>query len=79
MKVYRIKHIPTGLYFCPARKIKNEAGWYAKSNLSKKGKIYHNKPSLKWIEERIYTHQHSVRFKDKTIEAPDEHWVIEEL
>lgn len=31
MKPYRIKHIPTGLYYRPA---------YGKNNLSEKGKVY---------------------------------------
>ena len=34
MRPYRIKHIPTGLYFTP--------GWY-RTNLSFKGKIYKSK------------------------------------
>lgn len=48
MKVYRMCHLPSGLFFCPSREIKvkakdingQERQIYVKSNLSKKGKIY---------------------------------------
>lgn len=43
MKVYKIKHIPTGLFFKPSV-------YRNKSNLSKNGKIYTSKPSLKWLD-----------------------------
>lgn len=46
MLVYRIKHLPTGLYYIPRH------GTYAgkKTNLSKNGKVYINtKPSLEHI------------------------------
>ena len=42
MKAYRLKHIPTGLYFTPSK---------SSGNLSVKGKIYiDRKPSLDWIK-----------------------------
>ena len=41
MELWRLKHIPTGLYFKPS-KHRN------KSNLSKKGKVYTSKPTIKW-------------------------------
>ena len=41
MVVYKLKHIPTGLYFTPSR---------GSGNLSKNGKIYKNKPSLDWVK-----------------------------
>ena len=44
MKVYKILHIPTGLYFKPSN---------GGNNLSKKGKIYPIKPSLSWISSSI--------------------------
>ena len=40
MKVYKIKHKPTGLYFTPSR---------GHGNLSTKGKVYSMKPRLKWV------------------------------
>ena len=60
MKVYRIKHLPTGLYYCPSRQVsvKPPTGGYSrwvKSNLSTKGKLYPRKPSLKNIDG-IYNH-----------------------
>lgn len=57
MKVYRIKHIPSGLYFTPSRHIKvKTARGYAKSNLSKRGKIYTRKPTLKYLGDSYYNH-----------------------
>ena len=41
MKVYKILHKPTGLYFTPSK---------GNGNLSKTGKIYPKMPSLKWVE-----------------------------
>lgn len=55
---YRIFHIPTGLYYIPSRRIK-APGWpnsYIKSNLSKTGKSYTRKPSLKMLGRSIYNH-----------------------
>lgn len=56
MNVYRIKHLPTGLYFIPSRFINAPDGSYAKSNLSKKGKTYLKKPSLKFLGDSYYNH-----------------------
>lgn len=39
MKVYKIKHKPTGLFFTPSK---------GSGNLSKNGKIYPKKPRLEW-------------------------------
>lgn len=41
MKLYRIKHKPTGLYYKPAQN---------GNTLSRKGKVYHRKPNTKWCE-----------------------------
>jgi hypothetical protein len=41
MKVYKILHKPTGLFFTPSRGM---------GNLSKVGKLYPKMPSLKWVE-----------------------------
>lgn len=46
--VYKIRHIPTGLFYKPSKHM-------AKSNLSKNGKIYNSKPTLKWLGD-IYQH-----------------------
>ncbi|KKL83507.1 hypothetical protein LCGC14_1974040 [marine sediment metagenome] len=54
-KIWRIKHVPTGFYYCPVRRInskcKNQCGightQLVRSNLSKTGKIYARRPSLK--------------------------------
>lgn len=41
-KLYKLKHIPTGLFFTPSK---------GSGNLSKTGKIYINRiPDLKWVE-----------------------------
>jgi hypothetical protein len=44
MKVYKIKHKPTGLFFTPSK------GY---GNLSVKGKVYESRPSMKWIGNSI--------------------------
>lgn len=45
---YKLKHIPTGLFFKPS------AANYKKENLSKIGKVYQKKPSLSYIGRRFY-------------------------
>lgn len=45
---YRIKHLSSGLYFAPVRKRK-VGDKFVKVHLSKKGKVYHDYPSLGWI------------------------------
>ncbi|MDD5649007.1 MAG: hypothetical protein PHF86_01075 [Candidatus Nanoarchaeia archaeon] len=45
MKVYKIKHKPTGLFFVPSRG--------GNGNLSTGGKIYSKFPSLNWIGDSI--------------------------
>ena len=55
MKVYKLKHIPTGLFFVPSK---------GNGNLSIGGKIYQTKPKLSWIETlRIIVRTN--RFNDK--------------
>lgn len=63
--VYRILHVPTGLFFCPSREVRvklsggricQQADWYVKSNLSKTGKAYVKKPSLTYVGRNYYTH-----------------------
>lgn len=58
--VYRIRHIPTGMYYCPSRTVtvkvegKSYRQW-VKSNLSKNGKLYPRKPNLAHINH-IWNH-----------------------
>jgi hypothetical protein len=59
MICYRLKHIPTGLYYRPSSERDIQVGGKrqrVKSNLSKNGKIYPQKPSLKWIKYGFYNH-----------------------
>ena len=59
MICYRLKHIPSGLYYRPSAELQIQVGGkrhYVKSNLSKKGKIYPQKPSLSWIDRGFYNH-----------------------
>jgi hypothetical protein len=69
MICYRLKHIPTGLYYRPSAEVKLTIGGkyaYVKTNLSQKGKIYTSKPSLGWIDHGFYNHVQ--RMNDKMIE-----------
>jgi len=54
MVAYRIRHIPTGLFFAPSRLVKAPDGEYEKSNFSKKGKAYMRRPSLNYLGEKVY-------------------------
>lgn len=67
MKAYRIKHKPTGLYYCPVREVRIKVSriiegvnykkeFYCKSNLSKKGKVYLKTVTLKWVVGGIMNH-----------------------
>ena len=56
--MFRMKHIPTGLYYCPSREVQapdptgvceGRRRPEVKSNLSKIGKIYGRRPTLKYI------------------------------
>ena len=69
MIAYRMKHLPTGLYFRPSTEVKITLGGhdhYVKTNLSKKGKIYSSKPTFNWIDPQFYNHVQF--FNDKMIE-----------
>jgi hypothetical protein len=44
--MWRIKHIPTGMYYTPVRET-TVGGSRVKTNLNKNGKVYFGKPSLK--------------------------------
>jgi hypothetical protein len=44
---YKIRHKPTGLFFKPG------AGYSYLPNVSVKGKVYHRKPTLKYLGKTI--------------------------
>jgi hypothetical protein len=81
MTVYRIKHLPTGMFYCPSREIQVATAdgrkRYVKSNLSRNGKLYSKTPSLLFIGKRFYNHMAS---KGETVTQPFEEsqWRIEE-
>lgn len=94
--VYRIQHVPTGMYFCPSREIKVKladdhgyyatAGRYIKSNLSKQGKTYLRRPTLKQIGSHYYTHLITSRAQLNNglanycmLPVLEHEWVIEEI
>ena len=87
MKVYRLKHIPTGLYFRPStsKAVKNEDGRtsYVKTNLSENGKLYSRKPSFRYLSEWIWTHTEVVqsgyfnRLEATRLEIVESEWLIE--
>lgn len=94
MPAYRMKHIPSGLYYCPSRVMRtvvtDSSGnptkriRWGKSNLSKKGKAYLSKPSFKWIGGNFYDHRiprtiFDTRRKDKTSPFIPADWIIEEV
>jgi len=68
-------HKPSGLYYTPVRRVKNLAGKYCKSNLSKWGKLYRKYPSIGWTSFQIYTHLHN-NDGDMFIEAGVKDWEI---
>lgn len=80
--VYRIRHKPTGMYFCPSREIKIKLegdsiwranGRYIKSNLSKDGKAYVRRPTVKQIGSYYYTHVGEYRM----LRVVPEEWEVE--
>lgn len=93
--VYRILHKPTGMYFCPSREIQVKLsdipsyyggdGLYVKSNLSKTGKTYLKRPSIKQIGKSYYTHLFSSA-KDmapgchyRVLPVVADEWAVEEI
>ena len=88
--VYRIKHLPSGFYFCPSREIQvklandTRPSRYVKSNLSKPGKTYLKKPSLSYLGGGVYSHliQHINqldRYGNHVIKVNPDEWEIEEI
>lgn len=92
MKIYKLLHKPTGLYYRPVRSIKvkvphEDKREYVKSNLCKKGKIHTIKPNLDWCEW-IADHTQVVEknnpwgykhFVSKTIKTSPDDWEIIEM
>lgn len=90
MKVYRMKHIPTGLYFCNARDISVKKGAYpnkVKSQLSEKGKVFSHKPNFRYLGGSVCTHTEVKWEKDHWdrdtphstyIPFVESEWIIEE-
>lgn len=93
--VYRIRHVPTGMYFCPSREIRVKLSdmpsyygggvLYVKSNLSKAGKTYLKRPTIRQIGKYYYTHLIS-SFKEIhrsnnycMLPVLENEWVIEEI
>lgn len=88
MKVYRLKHLPTGLYYRPSRDVKvkgaDGVSTWVKSNLSKDGKVYTSKPSLSWVEGGFYNHlapqrSSSWRRSERVDTYRPEDWAVEEV
>jgi hypothetical protein len=96
--VYRIKHLPSGMYFCHSRNVRVKLSddssvyelipRYIKSNLSKDGKAYTRRPSLKQIGTHYYTHHlvnsakdldHGIIGEYKMLEVVLDEWIIEEI
>jgi hypothetical protein len=89
MKVYRLKHKPTGLFYTPSK---------GNGNLSKRGKLYADtKPQIKWgLTLRIKFHSfrdepsdhHKIMMEcfglewgsgmvDEYVQTQEEDWIIE--
>lgn len=67
---HRIKHLPTGLFYRPSSEatikgIRPADGQrrqtHTKTNLSKTGKVYNHRPTLKHVAGRIYNHVEAQR------------------
>ena len=102
MICYRFKHLPTGMYWRPSSEVQvrdlNPDGttrlyMYVKTNLSRKGKVYPQKPSWSWISGGYYNHllvkqeiidqkldhNSAYRLKHKTYPFIEADWVLEEV
>jgi hypothetical protein len=91
---YRMKHAPTGLYYCPSRTVRvtvyvsqdrTHLAW-VKSNLSKRGKVYPVKPTFKWLGKSLYSHLRTFTPDDlkyrrdrNLVPFVEDDWVIEEV
>lgn len=48
MRIWRIKHIPTGNYFSPRDSVHDDKGFSCLGRLHIVGKIYHTLPKIQW-------------------------------
>lgn len=64
-QAYRIRHVPSGLYYCPTRQVRiqvpdgtpeQQQGMSVASNLSTDGKVYLRKPSLSYVGTYYSSH-----------------------
>lgn len=69
MKVYMLKHKPSGLFFKPGRF--RYGG--PRITLSKKGKVYFSTPSFRWVVGRQFSKETGV------VQTETDHWEIVEL
>jgi len=70
---WRLKHIPTGLYFKPSKH-------RSKSNLSKKGKVYTTRPTIKWSGRKYYHPDDVPKHGDcPTRDVIDSEWEVEKV
>jgi len=76
MKLYKLRHKPSGLFFCPSRHP-------YKVNLSKTGKVYHCRPTaaLRYMEVNgFYHHPNGNRGWNYDVKPfIEEEWEIIEL
>ena len=76
MVVFKIKNLATGLFYRPYRIVNTNLSTYqTKTNLSKNGKLYSKRPSLKFIGDGYYSH-----FLPHTlIQFVESEWEIQEI
>ena len=87
MKVYRIKHVPTGLYYTTVkvRSVKFDGkSVHVKTNLSENGKVYTHKPNLKHVSgirnhRRLHKIPYWPRVAPENLKVVDGDLVIEEV
>lgn len=89
MAAYRLKHLPTGLYFIPSRSVRyagpvpasGPCPWYVKSNLSRTGKLYARQPSLKKLGGSYCDHTKPAtltgRYRSQVYPVIETDWMIE--
>lgn len=75
-KFYKIRHIPTGLFFIPSK-------GYGRRKLSKKGKSYSNMPSLGYLDPGFFYWSSNIPVRIKGLNGEDfltwkEDWEIVE-
>ena len=76
MIAFKIKHKPTGLYYSNARWFLKNGKKY-KTNLTKLGKVYCQKPSMVWLKNGYYHPDDLVSAQGNRRETnPDEFVVV---